>query len=266
VPGQVDYLINYTSAQAPWWRDFPGWFWQADCENWGSDFPSPATCKAFCDLLAARTGRQVICYASHGQYGDTLRGLGHPLWNANYPSTAAGDFRSLYPGDNGPGWAPYSGQTPVIWQYTDNATIGRQPGCDANAFRGTLDQLRAVLAPSSSIPSTEDRMYQQQLPTGPGAEVILLFPYGNQDNPAFSIGCDTAGSGATKAAFRIAAHVAGQGWIILFDVNPQYVVDSQDGARRDVALPKHTDRVSVRRIPLDPTDTCQVPAAALAWW
>ena len=46
--------------------------------------------------------------------------------------------------DNGPGWAPYGGVDPQIWQYTDRQPYSGQP-VDFNAYRGTLDQLRALL-------------------------------------------------------------------------------------------------------------------------
>jgi hypothetical protein len=128
--------------------------------------------------------------------------------------------------------------------------------------------LSTTLAAATAAGSDpEDRMYHQQLPTGPGSSTILLFPYGDADGPAFSIGCDTdRPSGYTKAAFRIAAHTAGQRWDVMFDIKPQLVIDSQDAARRDVVLPKHTDRASIQRIPVDATDACQVPASVLAWW
>jgi hypothetical protein len=39
--------------------------------------------------------------------------------------------------DNGPGWQPYGGMTPVLWQWTSTPL-------DTNAYKGTQDQLRAV--------------------------------------------------------------------------------------------------------------------------
>jgi hypothetical protein len=259
VSGQVDYLLTYANQAAPWWQDHPGWFWQADCENWGSDFPSPAVCKAFCDELASRTARSVIAYASRGQYGDTLAGLGHPLWNANYPSSRAGPFPALYPGDNGPGWMPYSGQKPIIWQYTDAATIGNQTGCDANAVRDPA-ALRAIVT-GGRTRTEEDRMYALTVPTGPAAQFVLALPYGNADNPAFSIATDTGPGGRTSARWRVAVHVAGGAWSV-FTVD----TDSTDAARHDVVLPKRTDRASIQRVPVDATDPCTVPATVLAWW
>jgi len=50
-------------------------------------------------------------------------------------------------GDSGVGWQPYGGVTPVLWQYTDAAS--EQQSLDFNAFRGTIDQLAALLGGSA---------------------------------------------------------------------------------------------------------------------
>ena len=139
---QARRCVALADQQAPWWRDFPGWFWQTDAENeQGFGLPTPAEVKQFSDTLADLTGRTVIVYASAGQYGDRLAGLGHKLWNANYGSDPVGGFKALYPGDGYRGWRPYSGQTPVLLQYSSKATIAGLATCDANAYRGTLDDL-----------------------------------------------------------------------------------------------------------------------------
>jgi GH25 family lysozyme M1 (1,4-beta-N-acetylmuramidase) len=54
-------------------------------------------------------------------------------------------------GDSGPGWAPYGGGTPVIWQFTNQASIGGKT-VDCNAFQGTVADLQALLggAPAPS--------------------------------------------------------------------------------------------------------------------
>lgn len=134
----------------PWWREFDGWFWQADAER-STSLPSKAHVKTFCDTLAAETDRVVIVYGSHGQYGNGLTGIGHPLWNANYPSREQRGFAVAYPGDGYAGWAPYSGQTPVIAQYSSSATIAGHTTCDANAFRGSVDDLLTLIGATMPI-------------------------------------------------------------------------------------------------------------------
>jgi Glycosyl hydrolases family 25 len=157
VGSQVDELLFLADRDEPWWHDFPGWFWQADLERWSYDNVPAATGVAFAQLLRQRTGRQVLLYASRGQYGDSLTGWDGPLWNANYPSSRLAPFKDLYPGDNGPGWVRYSGQMPLFWQYASSATIAGLSTCDANAYRGTVDQLRNLInrAGDSDVNDTE---------------------------------------------------------------------------------------------------------------
>jgi hypothetical protein len=88
-------------------------------------------------------------YAPKWCYGDALVGLSWPLWASSYVS-GTGGFRALYPGDDSTRWAAYSGQTPAILQYSSSATIGGQTTSDANAYRGTLQELTTLVAPGWS--------------------------------------------------------------------------------------------------------------------
>lgn len=45
--------------------------------------------------------------------------------------------------DNGPGWNPYGGVTPSIWQYTSSKPFNGM-NIDFNAFKGTVEQLAAL--------------------------------------------------------------------------------------------------------------------------
>jgi hypothetical protein len=47
--------------------------------------------------------------------------------------------------DTGPGWAPYGGMVPAIWQYTSTPI-------DTSAFRGTVDELRRLFAGGGGAP------------------------------------------------------------------------------------------------------------------
>jgi hypothetical protein len=153
VADQVAYLIRLADAGEPWWRDFPGWYWQVDLERWPYDAVSATVGVEYAKRLRDATGRWVILYASHGQYGDSLTGWDGPLWNADYTSHAAAGFAAMYPGDawaplHGSwrgGWATYSGQQPTFLQFTSSATIAGLTTCDASAFRGTTADLRALI-------------------------------------------------------------------------------------------------------------------------
>lgn len=153
VAAQVSYLLALADRDEPWWRNFPGWFWQVDLERWSYDDVPASVGIAFAQELQRRTGRWVILYASHGQYSNLLTAWSGPLWNAHYTSGAAGGVAAMYPGDNWKptsggfvgGWGSYSGREPTILQYTSSATIAGLTTCDANAFRGTAADLRRMI-------------------------------------------------------------------------------------------------------------------------
>lgn len=152
--GRADQFLNRLDDVCPGWRDRDSFILQVDCEKWGgnaSTVPDRGDIKAFCDRLVARTGGvyQPIVYAPKWVYGDSLQGLGYPLWASSYVN-GSGSGAALYAkagGDNSSRWNAYSGRIPAILQFTSSATIAGQTTCDANAFRGTLDQLKALVAP-----------------------------------------------------------------------------------------------------------------------
>ena len=170
---QVDYFLAYLDQVASWWRTFPGFFLQVDLEILDYDRVTAATGMEFARLLVSAQPKRVITYASRGQYGDSLAGIVTPLWNANYGSNPVAHYPAAYPGDASSRWTAYSGQVPVFLQYGSQLTIGTQPGCDANAFRGTLDDLRALIG--APAPQEDDMIahlwrdtnHQQWYVTGP---------------------------------------------------------------------------------------------------
>lgn len=144
----ADRFIARLDSQCSGWRDLP-FILQADCEKWGGNaatVPTVTEVNAFCDRLATRAPQlHPIAYMPDWVYGDLSR-LRYPLWSSKYVA-GSGGYRSLYPGDSSAKWASYGGKSPAVLQYSSSATIGGQTTCDANAFRGTLDQLKALLAP-----------------------------------------------------------------------------------------------------------------------
>lgn len=146
---RANSFIARLDSQCPGWRDGP-FILQVDCEKWNGDsstVPGKADIKAFCDRLSSRMPKlNPIVYAPEWVYGNSLTGLGYPLWASHYV-TGSGSASALYPGDGSSRWDSYSGQTPAILQFTSSATAVGQTTCDANAYRGTLDQLTALLAP-----------------------------------------------------------------------------------------------------------------------
>lgn len=146
---KADAFLARLDSQCPGWRDGP-FILQLDCEKWNGDsstVPGKADIQACCDRLVAKMPKlQPIVYAPKWVYGDSLTGLGYPLWASAYVS-GSGSASGLYPGDSSSKWDAYSGRIPAILQFTSSATALGQTTCDANAFRGTPEQLTALLAP-----------------------------------------------------------------------------------------------------------------------
>jgi hypothetical protein len=156
IQAQVNYFLAYLNSQTPWWQGMREFFIQVDTEHWGYDDVAPQYGVLACDLLRAQTGKLVVHYAPRWAYGDTIGG-DHPLWASSYGSNPTAPYRQAYPGDGNSGWAPYSGRTPTILQYGSSLTVGSQPSCDANAFRGTVDQLRELVTGVPSMTPDEIR-------------------------------------------------------------------------------------------------------------
>jgi GH25 family lysozyme M1 (1,4-beta-N-acetylmuramidase) len=156
---RADAFVARLDDQCPGWRDGP-FLLQVDCEKWNNNpatAPGLVDITAFCDRLVARMPKlRPVVYAPKWVYGDSLAGLKYPLWASSYV-TGSGPASTLYPGDSSSRWGAYSGQVPAILQFTSSATIAGQTTCDANAFRGTLAELTALVAPgwSDDMPLTD---------------------------------------------------------------------------------------------------------------
>lgn len=163
---QADRFLSLLDAKAPGWRDGP-FLLQVDAEKFSymPREPSPSECEAFCDRLVQRTGGKFrpVLYAPKWLYGDRLTGVTYPLWASAYGTNPAKPYRTAYPGDSSTRWAAYSGQTPAILQYGSQTKIGTQGTCDANAFRGTLDQLRALVYPTQEDDVSAEEVWGHQV-------------------------------------------------------------------------------------------------------
>jgi hypothetical protein len=150
--GRADDFLARLDSQCSGWRDGP-FLLQADCERWNDDpatTPTITEVNAFCDRLAGAMPKLIpVGYLPPWVYGNSVGAFRYPLWASRFV-TGSSHYRALYPGDDAAQWGTYGGRAPAILQYTSNATIGGQSTCDANAFRGTLDQLVALVAPGWS--------------------------------------------------------------------------------------------------------------------
>lgn len=73
----------------------------------------------------------------------SMDGLG-ALWMSSYGTNPRAPYRDAYPGDNAGRWAyPLGNRMPDILQYGSEGLVCGRP-VDVNAFRGSLDELRAI--------------------------------------------------------------------------------------------------------------------------
>jgi hypothetical protein len=147
---QVAFLVEVLDKETPWWRTYPAWMLQIDAEKFEymDRAPTIAEVNAFADEYVRRTGRpasSVFAYAPKWLYGDKVSGLRYAVWASAYGSNPAGHYPDVYPGNGSSRWAAYGGKTPTILQYGSRTTIAGQTTCDANAFRGTLAELAALV-------------------------------------------------------------------------------------------------------------------------
>lgn len=149
--GRADTFLATLDARCPGWRSRDAFILQIDAEIWGGDpgtRPSVAECNAFADRLVERTDGKYrpAGYLPRWVY-PSVTAFRYPLWASSYVS-GSGGFKALYPGDGAVQWNGY-GRPVDILQFSSKATIGGRTTSDANAFRGTLAQLKALVTPGA---------------------------------------------------------------------------------------------------------------------
>jgi hypothetical protein len=147
VTSQADWWFSRVNTLTAWWRTFGCWTWQCDAEKFDyMTAPTIAEINALGDAICTRAGcpaSAFVAYAPTWVYGSALTGLRYRVWASSYGTNPAGAYRTIYPGDTSSRWlAPVD---PIILQYGSRATIAGQTTCDANAYRGTLAQLKLAL-------------------------------------------------------------------------------------------------------------------------
>lgn len=135
---QMGHWFRTLDDLTPWWRSYPRWIMQIDAEKWPTDKVPAQTVKDFADMVTKNWHGFTITYASQGQFGDNLRGIVTPLWNANYNGGNAG-------------WVSYSGQMPLFWQYTSTPF-------DKNYYQGTEAALSTIIERTPDVTPDQDRL------------------------------------------------------------------------------------------------------------
>jgi len=164
-----------------------------DVETEGTSKPTVADCADFISRMRALGGSVWGAYFPQWywqQVGGNLASLGVAVVASNYTAYS----------DTGPGWAPYGGVSPALWQYTDKQPYGGQT-IDFNAYKGTVQQLAALINGTSAPAPTSGGSIVGTIPASIGQfypEIAGQFPGGQTfDNDTALIWAD---GGARAAA------------------------------------------------------------------
>jgi len=164
-----------------------------DVETEGTSKPTVQDCLDFISRMRALGGRVWAAYFPQWywqQVGGNLASLGVAVVASNYTAYS----------DTGPGWAPYGGVSPALWQYTDKQPYGGQT-IDFNAYKGTVQQLAALINGTSAPAPTSGGSIVGTIPASIGQfypEIAGQFPGGQTfDNDTALIWAD---GGARAAA------------------------------------------------------------------
>lgn len=255
-------------------KSLPG---MLDAEPAGSYSPTLAQIYAYIDAAHAAGLNLRLCYlpqwvwaqmGSPGLSGLTDRGVS--LVSSAYPG-GTGSPGSIYPGDGAAGWKPYGGLTPLIYQFTNQASDGGQT-LDYNAFRGTTAQLVTALkspavtgapAPAVSTDSEDDVSFATGIITpglaapGQGATTVVLPPPANSGgagwgNVWFSLGADMGTAHVRVCYFRNGVWTA-------FNEDFQVPATSPRVFPFGGPLPSDVEKISVQRL----VDSEDVPLSYL---
>jgi hypothetical protein len=129
-----------------------------------SSHPSVADAAAFVSQYRSHGGVINLLYLPRWYWASLgspslapLIELGLLLVSSNYTSYS----------DSGPGWNAYGGMVPVVWQYSDNATLNGVNPVDFNAYRGTLAEFQSQVTTGAQPAGTQPAGAQ------PGSEPML---------------------------------------------------------------------------------------------
>lgn len=174
-----------------------------------------------------------------------LAGRGVSLVSSAYPG-GSGSPTSLYPGDGAAGWQSYGGMTPLIYQFTSQASDGGQ-SLDYNAFRGTTAQLVSALYPTTALEDDYMPAFATGMITpGPGMVTIVLPPPANFGGAGWGNVWFSMGSDFGTAHVRVAIFTHGQGWSHVY---PDVVVDAAQDRVNPFGgpLPTAVQKISIER-------------------
>lgn len=171
-----------------------------DWEAFG-DNPDFTTARDFMAGVAARGFRASLLYLPKwyarniGVLDADASGWGAAMVASNY--VAGNDYASaLYPGDDAGVWSDaYCGMAPTFWQFTSSAKVAGFAKVDANAFRGSVEDLGQYFkthagSPAAPAPSTPAPAVDAPVDIESLAQRVMAGEFGNGDDRRNALGAN----------------------------------------------------------------------------
>jgi GH25 family lysozyme M1 (1,4-beta-N-acetylmuramidase) len=162
--GQASYAHGVVGGEVPLMIDFEPTY---NSNGTIASAPQISDAVDFVNKYRSLGGKVYLLYLPHwywaGNLGQaslaSLIDLGMLLVSSDYTAYS----------NTGPGWAPYGGMTPVIWQYTSTATLNGVSNVDFNAYKNTLADFKAQ-ATGGAMSGSEPTLVEGD--TGPAVQTL----------------------------------------------------------------------------------------------
>src|SRR5690349_9741560 len=118
-----------------------------------SDNPRVANVLRFVNAFRAEGGITHLAYVPRWYWQERMDSESLKPLEDNELYVVSSNYPAIGYTNNGPGWSPYGGIMPRIWQYSDGPP-------DMNAFRGTLDELIALVEGDGMTQEEHDMLQQ----------------------------------------------------------------------------------------------------------
>ena len=182
-----------------------------DAEPTGSSRPGMGDVTGFIDAYRRLGGVVNLVYFPNWYWGQIGRPSLAPLASRKCALWSSA-YTSYTDAANGQGWQPYGGLTPQVWQHSDAHPFNGQK-VDWNAYRGTLDQLKALAGGGAPRPPAAVVVPGGKAPAFPYASGHYL------GQPSSSPYCHSGyyGGADTTNVHTWQAQMARRGWKIAQD-------------------------------------------------
>ena len=132
--GQADFAFSVIGGDTPT---------MVDVETAGDgSAPTLGDVLTFVDRFRAHGGTVHLVYLPRWYWSDFLGGPGLGVLPARGLRVVSSSYTTYH--DFGPGWQPYGGVAPDIWQFSETTQLNGFT-VDMNAFRGSVEELRTLV-------------------------------------------------------------------------------------------------------------------------